>query len=75
MITGWIISTSAHNRSCKLQKEDAMNPREAIETFCHTSRREWAGTTYTIQDARAGAYNGCEVKAELVFGEYQFFWV
>jgi len=51
-----------------------MTPKEALDTYCHTSQREWSGTVYTIEDARAGKFNGRKILAELHNGKVVFLW-
>jgi len=52
-----------------------MDAREAIETYCHVSQRDWKGTIYTIQDVRADAFNGKNIRAELLNGKVRIFWM
>ena len=54
-----------------------MSAKDALNTFCSTSHREWQGTIYEIADARecAREYNGRLILAELKGGETVFTWL
>jgi len=49
--------------------------RDALESMCHTSERDWHGTTYTIADIRYPAYNGKRIRYRLLNGEAVFYWI
>ena len=52
-----------------------IEPKEAINTMCHTSERNYYGTIYTISDIRFPEYEGFKIQSKLIKGKYIFSWI
>lgn len=52
-----------------------MDPREAIERICHTSKRGLEGKTYTCKDDRYPDYAGRQIREYLDHGTVKVEWI
>ena len=46
-----------------------MKAIDALNKMCHTSKREWDETIYTISDQRYPNYNGKKISVKLEYGK------